>query len=59
MQYHGESYDADVWNAYWFEKNLHYVSSGYYDPKIGQRINADDTAYFGVDGTPLSSLPLW
>ena len=22
MQYHGESYDADVWNTYWFERNL-------------------------------------
>jgi len=59
MQYHGESYDADVWDAYWFERNLHYVSSGYYDPKIGQRINADDTAYFGVAGTPLSSSLPW
>ena len=22
MQYHGASYDADVWDTYWFEKNL-------------------------------------
>ena len=36
------------------ETGFYYVSSRYYDPEIGRWINADDTAYLGADGTPLS-----
>ena len=33
---------------------MYYLQSRYYDPEIGRWINADDTAYLGADGTPLS-----
>jgi len=36
------------------ESGLYYLQSRYYDPEIGRFINADDTSYLGVDGTPLS-----
>ena len=36
------------------ETTLYYLQSRYYDPEIGRWINADDTAYLGADGTPLS-----
>ena len=39
---------------YDFETGLYYLRSRYYDPEIGRFINADDTAYLGYDGTPLS-----
>ena len=46
LRYRGYVYDT--------ETGLYYVSSRYYDPEIGRWINADDTAYLGADGTPLS-----
>ena len=46
LRYRGYVYDS--------ETGLYYVSSRYYDPEIGRWINADDTAYLGADGTPLS-----
>ena len=39
---------------YDFETGLYYLRSRYYDPEIGRFINADDTAYLGYDGSPLS-----
>ena len=46
FRYRGYHYDA--------ETGFYYVSSRYYDPEIGRFINADDTAYLGADGSPLS-----
>ena len=39
---------------YDFETGLYYLRSRYYDPEIGRFINADDTAYLGYNGSPLS-----
>ena len=36
------------------ESGLYYLQSRYYDPEIGRFINADDTDYLGLDGSPLS-----
>ncbi len=46
LRYRGYVYDTEI--------GLYYVSSRYYDSEIGRWINADDTAYLGADGTPLS-----
>ena len=46
LRYRGYYYDT--------ETGLYYVSSRYYDSEIGRWINADDTAFMGVDGTLLS-----
>ena len=46
LRYRGYVYDN--------ETELYYLQSRYYDPEIGRFINADDTAYLGADGTPLS-----
>ena len=46
FRYRGYCYDT--------ETGLYYLNSRYYDPAIGRFINADDTAYLGADGTPLS-----
>ena len=46
LRYRGYVYDQ--------ETQLYYLQSRYYDPEIGRFINADDTAYLGADGTPLS-----
>ena len=46
LRYRGYYYDS--------ESSLYYLQSRYYDPEIGRWINADDTAYLGADGTPLS-----
>ena len=46
LRYRGYVYDT--------ETSLYYVFSRYYNPETGRWINADDTAYLGVDGTPLS-----
>ena len=39
---------------YDFETGLYYLRSRYYDPETGRFINADDAAYLGYNGTPLS-----
>ena len=39
---------------YDFDTELYYLRSRYYDPEVGRFINADDTAYLGYDGSPLS-----
>ena len=39
---------------YDFETGLYYLRSRYYDPETGRFINADDTAYLGYNGSPLS-----
>ena len=36
------------------ESGFYYLQSRYYDPELGRFINADDAAYLGADGTPLS-----
>ena len=36
------------------ETGLYYLESRYYNPEMGRFINADNTAYLGVDGTSLS-----
>ena len=46
LRYRGYYYDT--------ETGFYYLQSRYYDPEIGRWINADDTAYLGADGTPLS-----
>ena len=46
LRYRGYVYDR--------ETGLYYLQSRYYNPTWGRFINADDTAYLGADGTPLS-----
>ena len=46
LRYRGYVYDR--------ETGLYYLQSRYYNPTWGRFLNADDTAYLGVDGTPLS-----
>lgn len=46
LRYRGYVYDT--------ESTLYYLQSRYYDPEMGRFISADDTAYLGADGTPLS-----
>ena len=36
------------------ETGLYYVISRYYNPQVGRWLNADDIAYLGADGSPLS-----
>lgn len=36
------------------ETGLYYLQSRYYNPEWGRFINADDPAYLGADGTPVS-----
>lgn len=50
------SLNSLLYRGYYFdsETGFYYVSSRYYDPEIGRWINADDTEYLGVDGSPLS-----
>lgn len=36
------------------ETGFYYLQTRYYDPATSRFINADDTAYLGADGTPLS-----
>ena len=40
--------------VYDHETELYYLQSRYYNPEWGRFINADDVAYLGADGTPLS-----
>ena len=46
LRYRGYVYDQDT--------GFYYLQSRYYDPEIGRWINADDIAYIGADGSPLS-----
>ena len=46
FRYRGYYYDT--------ETGLYYLNSRYYDPQVGRWINADNTAFLGADGTPLS-----
>ena len=46
LRYRGYYYDEEI--------GLYYLNSRYYDPRTGRFLNADDTAYLGADGTPLS-----
>ena len=46
LRYRGYVYDH--------ETGLYYLESRYYNPTIGRFINADNLAYLGADGTPLS-----
>ena len=45
-----------LYRGYYFDFDLrfYYLNSRYYDPYIGRFINADDVAFIGADGTPLS-----
>ena len=46
LRYRGYVYDR--------ETGLYYLQSRYYNPEWGRFINADDPAYLGADGTPIS-----
>ena len=46
IRYRGYYYDT--------ETGLYYLQSRYYNPQVGRFLNADNIAYLGVEGTPLS-----
>lgn len=52
----GAQYNPFRYRGYYYDEEvgLYYLNSRYYDPRTGRFLNADDTAYLGADGTPLS-----